>query len=131
MEKLNKQQKELEEKVAGGVITSDEKREQIADALENIDKKRQAEEKKVRKALAQGTFDEERRETVEKALSQTVTASQEVTSLNTKIINAGYATKNDLPSSYSRDERKLYQRIISICCSIIMMSPTISMRGLK
>ena len=29
-------------------------------------------------------------------------------------MNAGYATKNDLPSSYSRDERKLYQRIISV-----------------
>ena len=29
-------------------------------------------------------------------------------------VNAGYATKNDLPSSYSRDERKLYQRIIAV-----------------
>ena len=37
-----------------------------------------------------------------------------MTVLNKKIVNAGYATKNDLPSSYSRDERKLYQRIISV-----------------
>lgn len=49
-----------------------------------------------------------------KALSQTETATKKVAALNTKIVNAGYATKNDLPSSYSRDERKLYQRIISV-----------------
>lgn len=112
--KLNEQQKEIEEKLASGAITSDERREQFAEELEKIVKKRQSEEKKVRKALAQGTFDDERKETVERALSQTVTAAQEVASLSTKIINAGYATKNDLPSSYSRDERKLYQRIIAI-----------------
>lgn len=47
-------------------------------------------------------------------ISQTETATKKVAALNTKIVNAGYATKNDLPSSYSRDERKLYQRIISV-----------------
>ena len=33
---------------------------------------------------------------------------------NTKIENAGYSSKSDLPSSYSRDERKMYQRISSV-----------------
>ena len=37
-----------------------------------------------------------------------------MTSLNKKVVNADYATKNDLPTSYSRDERKLYQRIIAV-----------------
>lgn len=112
--KLNEEQKELEEKIDSGAITSDEKREQIADRLERIAQSREKEEKKVRKALERGTFDDERKETVKKALSQTETATQKVTALNTKIVNAGYATKNDLPSSYSRDERKLYQRIICV-----------------
>lgn len=112
--KLNKEQKALEEKIDSGAITSDEKREQIVEQLEKIARSRESEEKKVRKALERGTFDDERKETVEKALAQTETATKKVTSINTKIINAGYATKNDLPSSYSRDERKLYQRIISI-----------------
>lgn len=112
--KLNEEQKVLEEKIDSGAITSDEKREQIAERLEKIARSREAEEKKVRKALERGTFDDERRETVEKALFQTESAAQKVTTLNTKIVNAGYATKNDLPSSYSRDERKLYQRIISV-----------------
>ena len=112
--KLNEEQRELEEKIDSGVITSDEKREQIADRLERIARTREKEEKTVRKALERGTFDNERKETVVKALSQTETASKKVAALNTKIVNAGYVTKNDLPSSYSRDERKLYQRIISV-----------------
>ena len=112
--KLNEEQRELEEKIDSGAITSDERREQIAERLEKIARTRAKEEKTVRKALERGTFDNERKETVEKALSQTETATKKVTALNTKIVNAGYATKNDLPSSYSRDERKLYQRIISV-----------------
>ena len=112
--KLNEEQKELEGKIDSGAITSDEKREQIAERLEKIARTREKEEKTVRKAMERGTFDDERKETVEKALSQTEAATKKVTALNTKIVNAGYATKNDLPSSYSRDERKLYQRIISI-----------------
>lgn len=112
--KLNEEQKELEEKIDTGAITSDEKREQIAEQLEKIARSREKEEKTVRKALERGTFDDERKETVEKALSQTETETKKVAALNTRIINAGYATKNDLPSSYSRDERKLYQRIISV-----------------
>lgn len=112
--KLNEEQRELEEKIDSGAITSDEKREQIAEHLEKIARTREKEEKTVRKALERGTFDNERKETVVKALSQTETATKKVAALNTKIVNAGYATKNDLPSSYSRDERKLYQRIISV-----------------
>lgn len=121
--KLNEEQKELEGKIDSGTITSDEKREQIAERLEKIARTREKEEKTVRKAMERGTFDDERKETVEKALSQTEAATKKVTALNTKIVNAGYATKNDLPSSYSRDERKLYQRIISIIDSYFASEP--------
>lgn len=121
--KLNEEQKELEGKIDSGAITSDEKREQIAERLEKIARTREKEEKTVRKAMERGTFDDERKETVEKALSQTEAATKKVTALNTKIVNAGYATKNDLPSSYSRDERKLYQRIISIIDSFFASEP--------
>lgn len=121
--KLNEEQKELEGKIDSGAITSDEKREQIAERLEKIARTREKEEKTVRKAMERGTFDDERKETVEKALSQTEAATKKVTALNTKIVNAGYATKNDLPSSYSRDERKLYQRIISIMDSYFASEP--------
>ena len=107
-------QKDLEDKIDSGAITSDEKREQIAEQLKQIAKKREAEEKTVRKAQERGTFDAERKEAVERVLAQTETASKKMTSLSKKVVNADYATKYDLPSSYSRDERKLYQRIIAV-----------------
>ena len=121
--KLNEEQLELEEKINSGAITSDERREQISERLERIAVAREKEEKTVRKALERGVFDNERKETVEKALSQTESATKKVTVLNTKIINAGYATKNDLPSSYNRDERKVYQRIIAVIDAFFANDP--------
>lgn len=111
---LNDEQRELEEKISSGAITSDKSREQLAERLEQIAKKRESEEKIVRRALRSGVFDADRRETVEKTLAQTEVATRETQSLSKKIVNANYATKNDLPSSYSRDERKMYQRIIGV-----------------
>ena len=121
--KFLKEQKELEEKIDSGTITSDEKREQIADKLKQIAKKREAEEKTVRKAQKRGTFDADRKETVENVLSQTETATKKITTLNKKIVNADYATKHDLPTSYSRDERKLYQRIIAVIDTFFAEDP--------
>ena len=43
--KLNEEQKELEGKIDSGAITSDEKREQIAERLEKIARTREKEEK--------------------------------------------------------------------------------------
>lgn len=123
LNQLNEDQKELEEKINSGAITSDEKREQIADKLKQIAKKREAEEKTVRKAQERGTFDTDRRETVEKVLSQTETAAKKINSLNKKIVNSDYATKHDLPTSYSRDERKLYQRIITVIDTFFTEDP--------
>lgn len=123
LNQLNVEQKELEEKIDLGVITSDEKREQIADKLKQIARKREADEKIVRKAQERGTFDVDRKETIEKVLSQTETASKKITSLNKKVVNADYATKNDLPTSYGRDERKLYQRIIAVIDTFFTEDP--------
>lgn len=123
LSRINAEQKKLEEQIESGVITSDAKREKIANELDRITCRREREEKKVRKALDQGTFDVEKKEIVEKTLTQTEKASQKVTLLSTKIINADYSTKNDLPSSYSREERKLYQRIITIIDNFFEKEP--------
>lgn len=119
----NTQQKDLEEKVKSGAVSSDEKRSQIAEELERIIKKREQDEKTVRKALERGTFDEMQRESVEAVLSQTETASQQVTTLSNQIVNAEYATKHDLPSSYGRKERKVYQDIIKVIDSFFANDP--------
>lgn len=113
----------MEEKVNAGAVTSDEKRAQIADELNQIAKKREKEERTVRKALERGTFDAERKDTVGKILSQTETASEKVISLSNKIVNADYATKYDLPSSYGRKEKKLYQDIIKVIDSFFSEDP--------
>lgn len=126
LEQYNRAQQELEEKINSGVITSDEKREQIAEQLKQIEKKREVEEKTVRKALERGTFDADRKDTVEKVLTQTEDATQKMTSLNKKIVNADYSTKHDLPSSYNRDERKLYQRIITVIDTFFADDPQVA-----
>lgn len=123
LEQLNTTQKELEDKINSGAITSDERREQIAEQLRTIVKKREGEEKIVRRAQERGTFDVDRKETIEKILQQTETAAKKITSLNKKVVDADYATKNDLPSSYSREERKLYQRIIKVIDSFFIENP--------
>lgn len=123
LNKLNEEQAKLEEKIESGAITSDEKREQVSEQLQRIVKAREKEEKTVRKALERGTFGEERRETVEKTLEKTDAAAKRETAISKSITNAGYATKNDLPSSYSRDERKLYQRIISVIDTYFSADP--------
>ena len=71
-------------------------------------------------------FDTTRKETVNKIFSHTVAATSKVTSLNKKIINADYATKNDLPTSYGRDARKLYQRIIAVIDTFFSEDPKIA-----
>lgn len=123
LEKLNKDQQELEKQILSGSITSDTKREKLAESLERINKKRTSEERKVKKALDQGTFDAERIDTIEKTLKQTEKAAKNVTQLSKEIINADYATKSDLPTSYSRDERKLYQKIINVIDDFFYNNP--------
>lgn len=123
LKKLNEEQRDLEKQIDSGVITSDAKREQIAEKMDSISRKREAEEKKVRLALANGVFDFDKTETIEKTLSQTEKATKNSNKYNAKIVNADFATKNDLPSSYSRDERKLYQRIISVIDSYFSNTP--------
>lgn len=124
--KLNDEQDELNQKIQSGAITSDEKREQYADKIEALAKKRETEEKKVRAALANGIFVPEKTDTVEKTLAQTEKATKSISKLNAKVVNADFATKNDLPSSYGREQRKLYQRIISVIDAYFSKDPEIA-----
>lgn len=114
LDKFNNDQKQLENRVNSGAISSDEKREQMSKKLNEITHKREAEEKKVRNALKRGTFDKENSEIAKKKLSESEAKKKEAIELQTKIINADYATKNDLSSSYNRAEHKLYEKIIAI-----------------
>jgi len=123
LQKLDEEQTKLEKEVDSGAITSDEKREQISEKLSRIAENRKKEEKQIRKAIERGAVDEERKEKIENALKNVESSSKKATSLGKTIANSDYATKYDLPSSYSREERKLYQRIISIIDSYFSSDP--------
>lgn len=114
MYELNKRQEGLQEQVNSGAITSDTKREQVAKELEDIQKSRTKELKTIQKAVDKGTIDKERVNTVEELIGSAEKAAKGAIALSTEIVSADYATKHDLPSSYRRDERKLYQRIIEV-----------------
>jgi hypothetical protein len=73
--------------------------------------------------MERGTIDQERAETVQRSLSKATTSTKRIVALTNKVVNADYATKNDLPSSYNRDERKLYQRIIEIIDAFFVSDP--------
>ena len=112
IEEAVKQQKEIEEKIDNGAISSDVKREELAQELDKVQKTIKREENTLRKAIESGTLDSERKERAQSLLEKTKKASTDAVAISTKIVNAEYATKGDLPTSYSKDERKLYQRII-------------------
>lgn len=114
LQKANQEQRELESQIQAGSITSDIKRQKVSDDLEKITKKRDEAKKVVLRALDKGTFDSDRKQTIEKALKQTERDEKNAIKLRTLITDADYATKNDLPSSYSRAERNLYQRMIAV-----------------
>lgn len=126
LRKLNDEKKILEENLKSGVITSDEKREQLTGQLDQIERGIEAEGKKVRKGLERGSFSPEQQETVNNALNQAETDKKAIPQIRTKILGADYSTKNDLPTSYSREERKLYQRIIAIIDSFFSNDPQIA-----
>lgn len=114
LKKLNQDQEILKKQVHAGTITSDAKREKLSNELENIKKKRATELKKIEKAYQSNTFVKERIGTVEKIIKESQKAEEQSNKLSSEIIDAEYATKHDLPSSYSRLERKMYQKIIMI-----------------
>ena len=107
-------QRDIEERIDNGAISSEQKKEELKNELEKVQKQIKRDEATLRKALESGVLEAERKEKAQDVLDKTKKATQDAVNISTKIVKADYATKGDLPSSYSRDERKLYQRIIEV-----------------
>ena len=107
-------QRELEERIDSGAISSELKREELTKELEKVQKQIKRDEATLRKTVESGLLEPERKEKAQELLEQTKKAAQDAVKISTKIVKADYATKGDLPTSYSREERKLYQRIIGV-----------------
>lgn len=114
IERELKNQKEIEIQINSGAISSDTKREQLISDLEKVNKLITSAQKDLDTAMRRGGIDAEKQGTVQKKLKQAEASKKNSARLSSRIINADYATKGDLPTSYSKDERRIYQRIIEV-----------------
>jgi len=105
---------DLELQLKTGVITSDTKRDKYLQDINKIQKSFINSKKDLDAALRKGSIDPDKKEFAIKRIKQAEESEKAIVNINNRIINADYATKGDLPTSYSRDERKLYQRIITV-----------------
>jgi molecular chaperone HtpG len=121
-----KQQQELAQKIERGGVSSDAKKEELAKELEKVQRTIKRESGTLQRAIKNSGADENRQEKVNALLEKARKSSSEAVSLSNKIVQAKYATKEDLPTSYSREERKLYQRIISVIDSFFTNDPKIA-----
>jgi septal ring factor EnvC (AmiA/AmiB activator) len=113
-EELDKKQEELEKKVKTQ-ITSETKREYLINETEKLKRKRRSNEKKLQKALKNNIIsDDKKKDNVEKILEDSTKRREETEKIKNEISHADYSTKKDLPSSYSKAERKVYERIIGV-----------------
>ncbi|TCX50647.1 MULTISPECIES: ATP-binding protein [unclassified Dehalobacter] len=120
------EQQELADKVNSGSISSDTKRDKFIEDLNRISKIIANSKKELDTAVRKGTVDPDRKETVLKKIKQADDSDKSVVQISNKVINADYATKSDLPTSYSRDEKKVYQRIIEVIDSFFIKDPNVA-----
>ncbi len=106
---LAKIQKEIE----SGNITSEVAREQLMRNKEEVESRIEKAEKELKKIIEK-IEDENAKQKVSRTLNKCNELKQKAIETENKIINSDYGTKHDLPTSYSRDEQKLYQRIIKV-----------------
>jgi len=111
---LNEKYNQLEAEIKGNAISSDISRQKKSEELEKISTQIEKKKEYIEKALKKGTFSEERLDHVRGVINKADRNLSSKVQLSTTIANSDYATKNDLPSSYNRDERKIYQRIIEV-----------------
>lgn len=105
---------DIVDQIENGGITSDTKKEMLIEKKEAIEKKIENTKKELNKIIQKDDVDEDK---IRKATSYVKTASslqEKILDVENKIINADYATKKDLPSSYSKEERRIYQIIIKV-----------------
>ncbi|MDT8904099.1 ATP-binding protein [Anaeroselena agilis] len=105
---------DLERQIDTGSISSDVKRDKYISDLNKIQKSILTPKKELDVAIRKGNIDPDKKDTVTKRIKQAEESEKTLIHISNKIINADYATKRDLPTSYSKDERQIYQRIIAV-----------------
>jgi molecular chaperone HtpG len=103
------------EEIESNGITSDVKREELSKRLEstvsNIKNHKRNLEQAEKKALS---LDPERKNSLDIAKLQADSVIKEYPKISQKIIDAQYSTKYMLPSSYNRDQRRVFSRVLEV-----------------
>lgn len=107
---LNKIQEELE---TNGV-TSDQNREQLLEEKEKLETNFKKSTERLAKLEKKKEIYEDKKHVIKKVQKDAEQIEADIIKLENNIINARYATKHDLPSSYSKEVRKVYERIIAV-----------------
>jgi len=102
----------IKAQIADGNVSSEVKREKLLQEKKEIEKKLISDKKELARIVERGSLKEEYKIKAESLLNKTITAEEEVIKLENELINLPTKTKDELDSSYSRAERKLYARII-------------------
>lgn len=98
--------------LSSGSVASEVKRDKLMQDKKEIERKLASDQKELTKIIEKDTLDEKYRKKASELLKQTGKAEKKIIEVETQIVNVPTATKYDLDSSYNRDERKLYGRII-------------------
>ena len=108
---LTKRQSILSE-INDGKVNSESKRENLLKELKEVETRLKKDQKELEKIVVKEALKDSYRSTASKLLNQTEKAEKDIVEIENIIVNAETATKYDLDSSYSRDERKLYHKIV-------------------
>jgi len=107
--------KRLVAEIASDGVTSDVKREDLSKRLEstvtNIRNHKKNLEQAEKKAT---TLDQERKDALENAKSLADEVLKEYPKISQRIIDAEYTTKYVLPSSYNKDQRRVFSKVLEV-----------------
>jgi hypothetical protein len=102
------------EEIENGGITSDAKKEVLIEKKEIIEKKIDFNQKELSKIIDKQDLDDDKKQKAQLYVRQAESLRKQIVSVENRIVNADFATKKDLPSSYSKEERRIYQIIIKV-----------------
>jgi molecular chaperone HtpG len=105
---------EIKDEIKTSGVSSDQNREQLLKEKENLEKSHQKTKQKLTKLVEKKGIDEDKKQVLENIQQKAECLEKDIIDLENDIIDAPYSTKCDLPSSYSKDVRKVYERIIAV-----------------
>lgn len=117
IKKIEISKKELEcinAEIDSGGITSDVRRDQLIKQKEVIEQKIENGLKDIKKLAEKFDNLDEKKTVLDKYIKEADVLKKKIVIVETKITNADYVTKNDLPTSFSKEERKIYQEVIAV-----------------